>query len=66
MTRLATIIVVLLMSINAYALPDSYKKTLQQNMEIVKNSKTRYIWGAAGTEKDGVLQLDCSGLIFYI
>lgn len=66
MVRLATIIVMLLMSINAYALPDNYKKTLQQNMEIVKNSKTAYIWGGVGGVKDGVIGLDCSGLIFYL
>ena len=64
--KLFTVILLLLICTTSYALPDNYKKTLQQNMEIIKSSKTAYVWGGVGGEKNGVIGLDCSGLIFYL
>lgn len=65
MKLILTIKLVLLPAM-CHGLPDGYKKTLQQNMDIIKSKKTAYVWGGVGGEKNGVIGLDCSGLIFYL
>ena len=65
--RLAKLLILLLiLPISAFALPDNYKASLQKNMNIIKNTKTSYVWGGVGGVKDGVVGLDCSGLIYYL
>lgn len=64
--KLFIIIASILISTSAYGLPDNYKKTLQRNMDIIKSSRTAYVWGGVGGVKDGVIGLDCSGLIYYL
>lgn len=64
--KLFTVILLLLICTTSYALPNNYKKTLQQNMNLIKSKKTAYVWGGVGNEKNGVLQLDCSGLVAYL
>lgn len=52
--------------ISANALPENYRKSIEKNLYLIKNRSTAYIWGAAGTEKDGILQVDCSGLMYFV
>ena len=50
----------------SFALPANYLTSIEKNLYIAKNKSSAYVWGAAGTEKDGVLQVDCSGLIYHL
>lgn len=52
--------------ISVLGLSDNYKKTIEKNINMIKSRSTAYVWGGAGSEKDGVLQFDCSGLVTYI
>lgn len=52
--------------ISSFALPSNYKKSLEKNIYIAKNMSSAYIWGASGAIKDNTLQVDCSGLMYYL
>ena len=64
--RILVAAIFILLPVMSYGLPEPYKKTLQQNMNILKSQKTAYVWGGVGGVKDGVVGLDCSGLIYYL
>ena len=64
--KLLLTIIFLLLPVICHGLPDGYKKTLQQNMDIIKSKKTAYVWGGIGEEKNGIIGLDCSGLVYYL
>lgn len=49
-----------------WGLSETYRKTIEKNLTIAKQGSSKYVWGAAGSVKDGVLQVDCSGLVAYI
>lgn len=60
------LVFLLILPTPSLSLPDNYKASIRQNMSLIKQKSTLYVWGAAGSEKDGVLQVDCSGLLHYI
>jgi hypothetical protein len=49
-----------------FALSEAYKFSILENLDIALSKNSKYVWGAIGTEKDGIFQVDCSGLGFYI
>ena len=55
-----------LLPVMSYGLPEPYKRTLQGNMNVLLSQKTAYVWGGVGGIKNGVIGLDCSGLIYYL
>jgi len=48
------------------ALSDAYKFSILENLDIALSKNSKYVWGAAGTEKDGIFSVDCSGLMFFV
>jgi hypothetical protein len=55
-----------MLSSNCYALSNNFKVSIIQNLEVSLSKDSIYIWGAAGTEKNGKLEVDCSGLGYFI
>lgn len=63
-----TLLVLLLLipPISCFGLSDNYKRSIEKNLNIAKQKSSTYVWGAAGNERNGVLEVDCSGLIFHV
>lgn len=65
--KIALIFVILLLPVYSWALSDAFKFSIVDNMNIALSKQSKYVWGAAGTtDKDGVFQVDCSGLGFHL
>lgn len=53
-----------LIPLTSNALSDGYKTHFKKNLLFMSQAKSKYVWGAKGDVKDGIVQVDCSGYVY--
>lgn len=66
MKKLLLTLALLVIPTMSLGLSDNYKFSILENLDMALSKNSKYVWGATGTEKNGIFEVDCSGLGYYI